>query len=290
MWDDERHIYEWDITNERNMTLIASFPELSTISQIVQFENQGIISLDAVLDVISFMYFQNGSTEVLLCRGDGCCAEYGSERCYQSNTSNIHGVTLNPQGNASVYFSDQTTVKRFHITSSPIQPELVVDLFDHVDTSGKIKTFTFSNDHSIIFMFWTATDGKENILYRYNVNNGIISGKIGMSVSLVQLSSLSDHIVLGLDEAKVQLLVVDFESESFSSLCEDTVATTFPGYSSTHSLPECTNRLDIVKFTQNNDYIYTANKYDDIHIFSNVKGLALFGAGSFLKEFKAWVN
>ena len=273
MWDIERHIYEWDITNERNMTLIASFPELSTISQIIQFENQDILSLDAVSDVISFMHFQNRSTEVLLCRDDGCCSEYGSERCYQSNSSNLHGITLNPPGSASVYFSDKTAVKKFDITSSLIQPEVVVDLIDHVDTFGKIETFILSNDNSFIFMFWKATDGKENFLYRYHVNNGTISGNFGMSVGLVQLSSPSDHIVLGLDDANDQLIAVDFESLSVSSLCRENVVTMFPGYSNTHSLPKCTSQLNIDKFTQDDDYIYTADENNDIHIISNIKGL-----------------
>ena len=117
MWDDEKHIYEWDITNERNMTQIASFPKLSTISQIVRFENQDIISLDAESDIISLVHLQNRSTEVLLCRDDGCCSEFGSERCYKSKSSEIHGITLNPQRSASVYFSDKTAVKMLDITS-----------------------------------------------------------------------------------------------------------------------------------------------------------------------------
>ena len=94
-----------------------------------------------------------------------------------------------------------------------------------------------------------------------------------MNVSLVQLLSLSDHIVLGLDEANGQLIAVDFESNSFSSLCKDTVVTTFPGYSSVHSVPECTSQLDIVKFTQDNDYIYAADKNKEINVISNIKGL-----------------
>ena len=273
MWDDEKHVYEWDITNERNMTLIASFPELSAISQIVQFENQDIISLDAKLGIISVVHRQNRSTEVLLCRGDGCCSEFGSERCYQSNSSDIHGITLNPQKGASVYFSDKTAVKFIDITSSLIQPELVVDLFSQVDTSGTIKTFTFNNDFSIIFMFWTATDGNENFLYRYLVNNGTISGNFEMSVGLVQLSSLSDHILLGLDDANDQLIAVDLESQSVSSLCRENVVTMFPGYPNTHSLPKCTSQLNIDKFTQDDDYIYTADENNDIHIISNIKGL-----------------
>ena len=273
MWDDEGHIYEWDTTNERNMTQIASISELNKNSQIVQIKNQDIISLDAELDIISVLHLQNRSNKVLLCRNDGCCSEFGSERCYQSNSFDIHGINLNPQRKASVYFSDKTAIKMFDITSSPIQPQVVVDFSDHLGTSGDIETFIFSNDYSIIFLFWIATDDKEKFLYRYHVHNRTISGKIGMSVSLVQLSSLSDHIVLGLDKKNGQLIAVDFESKSFYSLCKDTVATTFPGYSSTQSLPECTSQLNIVKFTQDDDYIYAANKDNDIYIISDVKGL-----------------
>ena len=278
MWDDEGHFYKWDITNERNMTLIASFPELNAISQIVQFENQDIITLDAELDIITLVHLQNRSKEVLLCRDDGCCSEFGSDRCYQSKSSDIHGITLNPQGSASVYFSDKTAVKMFNITSSLIKPEVVVDFSDHLNTSGEIETFIFSNDYSIIFIFWAATTGNENFLYRYHVGNGTISGNFGVSVSLVQLSSLSDHIVLGLNDANDELIAVDFESQSVSSLCRDNVVTPFPGYSNTQSLPGCTSQLNIDKFTQDNEYIYAADINKDIHIISNIKGLHfLFG-------------
>ena len=161
----------------------------------------------------------------------------------------------------------------FDITSSLIQPEMVVEFFDHVHNFGEIETFIFSNDNSFIFMFWIAADGKENFLYRYHVNNGTISGDFRMSVSLVQLLSLSDQIILGLDEANDQLIAIDFESNSISSLCRDNVATTFPGYSNTHSLPVCTSPLNIKKLAQDNDYIYAADVNKDIHMISNIKGL-----------------
>ena len=253
---------------------MASISELSAISQIVQLENQDIIVLDTKLGIISYVHLHDKTTEVLICKDAGCCSAFGSEQCYQSHSSDIGGITVNlKEEHAWVYFSDKTTVKKFHFSSQNIQPEVVVDLVNHVGSTGRIVTFTFNKDYSIIFLLWQAADENQRILYRYYVNNETLSGNIPITKPLSQLLSLSEHIILGVVKTNAETLVIDFQSKSKSRVCRDTAAV--KGYSSEDPLPKCTNPLNIRKMTQDDTFIYAEDKSYTIHMISSIKGMNL---------------
>ena len=254
---------------------MASISEISGISQIVQLENQDIIVLDTTLDIISYVHLHDKTTQVLLCKGAGCCSAFGSEQCYQSHSSSeIVGITVNSkEEHVWVYFSENTTIKKFQISSQNILPEVVVDLVNHVSSTGKIETFTFNKDYSIIFLLWQAADENQRILYRYYVNNETLSGNIPITKPLSQLLSLSEHIILGVVKTNAETLVIDFQSKSKSRVCRDTAAV--KRYSGEDHLPKCTNPLNIKKMAEDDTYIYAEDKNETIHMISSIKGMNL---------------
>ena len=259
---------------------MASISELSAISQIVQLENQDIIVLDTKLGIISYVHLHDKTTEVLMCKGAGCCSAFGSEQCYQSHSSDIGGITVNlKEEHAWVYFSDKTTVKKFHFSSQHIQPEVVVDLVNHVGSTGKIVTFTFNKDYSIIFLLWERLDNEDRLLYRYNIHGKNISGEINMQeVALTEISSVNKNIILGLDVKHKQLVALDFESDkSISSwVCLVNATAGSPGYSDEddNSLECNTDSHSIKMMTQDDNYIYAMDSSaNSILAIDNIKGL-----------------
>ena len=253
---------------------MASISELSGISQIVQLENQDIIVLDTTLDIISYVHQHDKTTEVLMCKGAGCCSAFGSEQCYQSYSSDIGGITVNlKKEHALVYYSDKTTVKKFQISSQHIQTAVVFDLVNHVGSIGKIETFTFNKDYSIIFLLWQAADENQRMLYRYYVSNETLSGNIPITKPLTQILSLSEHIILGVVKTKAETLVIDFQSKSKSRVCRDTAAV--KRYSGGDHLPKCTNPLNIKKMAEDDTYIYAEDKNETIRMISSIKGMNL---------------
>ena len=279
LWD-KGNIYSWDIDNNINATQIASLKELTRVSQILQLDTHNIIALGAQSDTINYVHLNSQTVEVLLCNGEGCCSKFDSERCHQqssiSSVVKISGISLNSHDHVSLYFSANSAIKKFQIDDSLIQPEVVVDLSDHVDSPGKIKTFTFNEDYSIIFLLWKPLDNEEHLLYRYHVKRKKTTGNIKIQQKeLAKISSLSENIVLGIDHKHYQLVALDFESESISTVCLDNVTEGSPGHSDDDvSSSECnTTPHSIIRMTHDDDYIYATDNANSILAINNIKGL-----------------
>ena len=279
LWD-EGHVYRWENEKNESLTPIASLKELPKVSQILQLVNHSILVLSAKSNTISYVHLHNQTAEVLLCNEEGCCSQSDSERCHQqSNSSQIGGISLNSQDHGSVFFSDNAAIKKFRIDNSLIQPEVVVDLLNHVDRPGDIMKFTFNEDYSIIFLLWERLDNEDRLLYRYNIYGKKISGEIKMQErELAEISSVNENIILGLDNIQKQLVALDFESNSTSRVCLDNATAGSPGYSDEddNSLECNTDPHSIKMMTQDDNYIYAMDSSaNSILVIDNIKGLCI---------------
>ena len=276
LWD-EWYVYRWENDKNESLTPIASLKELPQVSQILQLDTNDIVVLSAQSDTISYVNLHSRTAEVLLCNDEGCCSQSDSERCHQqSNSSQISEISLNSQDHVSVFFSDKAAIKKFRINESLIQPEVIIDLSDHVDSLGKIKTFTFNEDYSIIFLLWKTLDNEKNLLYRYHIHYKTMSEYIEIQEKLAKISSLGENIVLGLDEEHKQLVALDFESDkSISSwVCLVNATAGSPGYSDgDDNSSECnTPPHSITMMTQDDNYIYAMDSANNILAIDNIKG------------------
>ena len=278
LWDDW-DVYRWENDKNESLTPIASLKELPPVSQILQLDTHDILVFSAQSNTISYVHLHNQTVEVLLCNDEGCCSQSDSERCHQqSNSSQIGGISLNSQDHGSVFFSDNAAIKKFRIDNSLIQPEVVVDLLNHVDHPGDIMKFTFNEDYSIIFLLWERLDNEDRLLYRYNIHGKKISGEIKMQEKeLAEISSVNENIILGLDNIHKQLLALDFECNSTSRVCLDNATAGSPGYSDEDdNSSECdTDSHSIKMMTQDDNYIYVVDSANSILAIDNIKGLCI---------------
>ena len=279
LWD-EWYVYRWGNDKNESLTPIASLKELPQVSQILQLDTNDILVLSAQSDTISYVNLHSRTAEVLLCNDEGCCSQSDSERCHQqSNSSQISEISLNSQDHGSVFFSDNAAIKKFQIDNSLIQPEVVVDLLNHVDHPGDIMKFTFNEDYSIIFLLWERLDNEDRLLYRYNVHGKKISGEIKMQEKeLAEIASVNENIILGLENIQKQLVASDFESNSTSRDCLDNATAGSPGYSDEddNSLECNTDPHSIKMMTQDDNYIYAMDSSaNSILVIDNIKGLCI---------------
>ena len=266
---DNDNVYSWDFSSQNLTKLLSATLDhrFTDIKQIIRIDDQNVLALDTKSDAITYVSATNQTPEALVCAKEGCCK--GSIRCHISSSLDISKTAVLIDTKKIVYFSDMSRIKKFPIGESAIDPKVLVDFKTFVPGVSLIDSFTISKSYLRIFVL------AKNVVYRYNIDSKVISGKIVLkNETIVQnIVSLTENILLGKSgEAGAEPIVINFDNDSATTICNSKEIRFAKTTNVSRNMTNCRDLFEVGKMVYDGSYIYIMDSTKRIRAISIVEG------------------